>query len=42
PAARGEFNGYTFSGELRPAALSATRMVPRHIKRPDYADHPEG
>ncbi|CAN0194037.1 unnamed protein product [Pylaiella littoralis] len=39
---RREFNGYTFSGELRPAALSAKRVVPPHIRRPDYADHPEG
>ncbi|CBN77637.1 conserved unknown protein [Ectocarpus siliculosus] len=42
PAVRREFNGYTFSGDLRPAALSATRVVPPHIRRPDYADHPEG
>lgn len=39
---RREFNGYMFTGELRPAALSTTRVVPPHIKRPDYASHPEG
>lgn len=39
---RREFNGYTFTGDLRPAPLSATRVVPPHIKRPDYADHMEG
>lgn len=30
------------SGKLRPAEQSATRVVPDHIPRPDYADHPEG
>ncbi|CAM9648863.1 unnamed protein product [Laminaria digitata] len=39
---RREFNGYEFTGDLRPAALSTTRVVPPHIKRPDYADHPAG
>ncbi|CAM9890993.1 unnamed protein product [Ascophyllum nodosum] len=39
---RREFNGYSFSGDLRPAALSATRRVPPHIRRPDYADHIQG
>ena len=30
------------SGRLRPASQSATRTVPEHIPRPDYAAHPEG
>ena len=34
--------GYVFTGRLRPAEQSATRVVPDHIPRPDYADHPEG
>ena len=34
--------GYMFTGRLRPAEQSAKRAVPDHIKRPDYADHPEG
>ncbi|KAK4686672.1 methionyl aminopeptidase, partial [Tremellales sp. Uapishka_1] len=34
---------YTFTGPLRPVyPLSPTRIVPDHIPRPDYADHPEG
>jgi len=34
--------GYNFTGRLRPASQSATRTVPEHIPRPDYAPHPEG
>jgi len=34
--------GYNFSGSLRPAQQSATRVVPGHIKRPDYADDRDG
>ena len=34
--------GYVFTGKLRPAEQSATRIVPDHIPRPDYAAHPEG
>ena len=37
-----EFNGYRFSGELRPHQKTAKRMVPDHIQKPDYADHPTG
>ena len=33
--------GYNFTGKLRPASQSATRVVPDHIPRPDYANHPE-
>lgn len=33
---------YHFSGKLRPGRISTKRTVPAHIKRPDYADHPEG
>lgn len=28
-----------FSGSLRPALLSPKRVMPKHIRRPDYADH---
>ena len=34
--------GYVFTGKLRPAEQSEKRIVPDHIPRPDYADHPEG
>ena len=34
--------GYVFTGKLRPAEQSATRVVPDHIPRPDYADDPQG
>ena len=34
--------GYNFTGRLRPASQSDTRVVPDHIPRPDYAGHPEG
>ena len=34
--------GYVFTGRLRPAEQSNKRVVPDHIPRPDYADHPEG
>ncbi|XP_067928256.1 methionine aminopeptidase 1-like [Watersipora subatra] len=34
---------YKFTGPLRPVyPLSKKRLVPAHIARPDYADHPEG
>lgn len=33
---------YPYTGTLRPGRLSAPRLVPASIKRPDYADHPEG
>ena len=33
-----EFKGYKFTGELRPARVTARRTVPRSIARPDYAD----
>ncbi|KAG5192994.1 peptidase M24, structural domain-containing protein [Tribonema minus] len=36
------FSGYSYTGSLRPAPLSAPRVVPSHIPRPDYADHPLG
>ncbi len=34
--------GYLFTGRLRPAEQSPRRVVPDHIPRPDYAEHPEG
>ncbi|GFZ45727.1 aspartyl aminopeptidase [Saitozyma sp. JCM 24511] len=35
--------GYHFTGPLRPVyPLSQKRLVPPHIQRPDYADHPQG
>jgi methionyl aminopeptidase len=37
-----EFRGFAFTGNLRPAQLSETRIVPEGIMRPDYADHPMG
>ncbi|WVQ69914.1 methionine aminopeptidase, type I [Kwoniella botswanensis] len=34
---------YKFTGTLRPVyPLSPKRVVPPHIRRPDYADHPQG
>ncbi|OCF36461.1 methionine aminopeptidase, type I [Kwoniella heveanensis BCC8398] len=34
---------YQFTGPLRPVyPLSEKRLVPPHIARPDYADHPQG
>ncbi|KIR54229.1 methionine aminopeptidase, type I [Cryptococcus gattii Ru294] len=34
---------YQFTGPLRPVyPLSPKRLVPAHIERPDYADHPQG
>lgn len=36
-------SGYKWTGELRPKyPLSAKRVVPDHIVRPDYADQPRG
>lgn len=32
------FEGYAFTGSLRPAAKTPTRKVPNSIGRPDYAD----
>jgi methionyl aminopeptidase len=40
-----EFNpwpGFKFTGPLRPFPLSAKRLVPAHIPRPDYADDAQG
>merc|ERR1711936_263030 len=34
--------GHVFTGKLRPAEQSSKRLVPDHIPRPDYAEHPEG
>ncbi|CAD5112845.1 DgyrCDS2057 [Dimorphilus gyrociliatus] len=34
--------GFKFTGELRPYPQTPIRTVPKHINRPDYADHPEG
>ncbi|RUS90082.1 hypothetical protein EGW08_002124 [Elysia chlorotica] len=42
---KGQYNpwpGFHFTGPLRPAPLSSTRVVPDHIARPDYANHPTG
>jgi len=33
---------YSFSGSLRPTLLSPKRVMPRNIRRPDYADHIAG
>ncbi|KAH8087362.1 putative methionine aminopeptidase [Filobasidium floriforme] len=36
-------SGFKWTGPTRPKyPLSATRVVPPHIVRPDYADHPQG
>jgi methionyl aminopeptidase len=37
-----DFLMFSFTGPLRPGKLSAKRTVPKHIGRPDYADHPQG
>lgn len=37
-----EFDGYTFTGSLRPYQKTARRPVPRNIVKPDYADHIQG
>lgn len=40
-----EYNPYpnfVYSGKLRPYPLSDKREVPTSIRRPDYADHPNG
>lgn len=37
-----EFQYYEFSGKLRPYQKTAMSVVPPHIVRPDYADHPNG
>jgi len=34
--------GFVFTGELRPAPVTPMRIVPDHIPRPDYANHPDG
>jgi len=42
---KGAYNpypGFRYTGILRPAPLSETRIVPDLIARPDYADHPTG
>ena len=33
---------FKFTGTLRPYPVTPKRLVPAHIPRPDYADHPEG
>jgi methionyl aminopeptidase len=33
---------YNFTGPLRPTLYSSKRIVPPHIRRPDYADHYAG
>eukprot|EP00993_Chasmostoma_nieuportense_P001257 NODE_2154_length_1265_cov_91.497364_g2048_i0.p1 GENE.NODE_2154_length_1265_cov_91.497364_g2048_i0~~NODE_2154_length_1265_cov_91.497364_g2048_i0.p1 ORF type:complete len:376 (+),score=63.49 NODE_2154_length_1265_cov_91.497364_g2048_i0:46-1173(+) len=33
---------FNFTGPLRPGKLTPKRFVPKHIERPDYADHPQG
>ena len=33
---------YRFRGSLRPTMLSPKRSVPDHIRKPDYASHPQG
>ncbi len=33
-----EFDGFNFTGPLRPCQKSARRIVPPHISRPDYAE----
>lgn len=33
---------YLVLGTLRPFPQTPKRVIPPHIKRPDYADHPEG
>lgn len=37
-----EFRGFHFTGSLRPYQKTPKRVVPDHIPRPDYADHPKG
>eukprot|EP01032_Pedospumella_encystans_P008824 gene8824-10436_t len=37
-----EFNGFQFTGSLRPYQKTPKRTIPDHIPRPDYADHPSG
>ena len=32
---------FSFTGPLRPGKLSPKRSLPKHIERPDYADHPQ-
>eukprot|EP01130_Rhizamoeba_saxonica_P000103 TRINITY_DN10121_c0_g1_i1.p1 TRINITY_DN10121_c0_g1~~TRINITY_DN10121_c0_g1_i1.p1 ORF type:complete len:383 (+),score=52.97 TRINITY_DN10121_c0_g1_i1:168-1151(+) len=36
------FEGFQFTGSVRPGTISERRHVPDHISKPDYADHPEG
>ena len=35
-------HNFSFTGTLRPTLISPRRPVPRSIRRPDYADHPQG
>jgi len=37
-----QYQNYKFSGPLRPAKITPKRTVPASIRRPDYADDPEG
>lgn len=36
------YPNYSYSGKLRPWPQTPKRPVPATIRRPDYADHPEG
>lgn len=33
---------WNFTGKLRPFPQAPERVVPKHIPRPDYANHPTG
>jgi len=35
------FDGFEFTGPIRPGIVSPTRKVPQHIQKPDYAEHGE-
>eukprot|EP00607_Mallomonas_marina_P000641 CAMPEP_0182428266 /NCGR_PEP_ID=MMETSP1167-20130531/21829_1 /TAXON_ID=2988 /ORGANISM="Mallomonas Sp, Strain CCMP3275" /LENGTH=317 /DNA_ID=CAMNT_0024611043 /DNA_START=296 /DNA_END=1246 /DNA_ORIENTATION=- len=37
-----EFLGYEFTGKLRPYHVTPQRTVPAHIRKTDYATHPQG
>ena len=36
------YPGFQYTGPLRPYKQSPKRTVPKHIPRPDYADHEMG
>jgi methionyl aminopeptidase len=42
PAEYNPWPGFKFTGPLRPFPVTPKRLVPAHIPRPDYADHPDG